>query len=311
MRDVPKRQPFPKPALFGCWTLGILLTLVAMRADAVPDDLPRERFGSTQVQLEIVLKDLGLQQAVKDGRLAVALVLLDDKDAASLAMVNGHKMLYAASLPKIVILYGAAVALDRGRVTMSESLATNMDAMIRKSCNACSNRVLTIIGRQWLLELLQEEPYRFYERDKTGGLWVGKDFARSGAFRRDPLKGLSHAATAWQVARWYYLLNRGALASPERTKLMLDTLSNSSINHKFVKGLSRRKISAVYRKSGTWRNYHADSALVVSESASYILVALATDSRGGRWLERLAERIHDRMTALASETLSPSSATVD
>jgi beta-lactamase class A len=48
--------------------------------------------------------------------------------------------------------------------------------------------------------------YRLYDPRHYGGLWVGKDYAKSGLWRRDPLHNLSHGATAMQVARFYYLL---------------------------------------------------------------------------------------------------------
>lgn len=268
---------------------------IATATAVAADDLPEADFGPAQVHLEIALATLGLQEAVDDGRLAVALVTLDGNEATSLGMVNGDRMLYAASLPKIAILYGAAVALDEGRITLTDSFEHDLVAMIRHSCNNCATRVLETIGRSWLLALLQSEPYRFYDRKRGGGLWVGKDYARKGAFRRDPLKGLSHAATPWQVARWYYLLINGELASPEGTELMLECLSNPAITHKFVKGLADQDTTALYRKSGTWRDYHADSILVRAESVSYILVALASDRRGGRWLEQLAIALHDRL----------------
>jgi beta-lactamase class A len=275
--------------------------LLSMSAPATPeevDDLPLSRFGDAQVQLEIVLDELALKQAVEDNRLAVALVQLDGDEAVSLGMVNGHHMLYAASLPKIAILYGAAVALDRGRLTMNKKLKADMVAMIRRSCNDCATRVLAMVGRQWLLDLLQSDPYPFYDPEHGGGLWVGKDYARKGAFRREPMKNLSHAATPWQVARWFYLLNRGLLASPEQTALMLECLADPAIEHKFVKGLADQPDAKLYRKSGTWRNYHADSILVKDGSTSYILVALAADRRGGRWLEDIARRLHKRLVQL-------------
>lgn len=263
-------------------------------------DLPDQPFGRAQVQLETIIDVLELGNAVEDGRLSVALVTLDGHDATALGMLNGHRMLYAASLPKIAILYGAAVALDQDRLALTDDVESDLAAMIRRSCNPCATRVMEKIGRSWLLDLLQSEPYRFYDRERGGGLWVGKDYARDGAFQRDPLNGLSHAATAWQVARWYYLLVNGELASPERTALMLDCLSNPAIAHKFVKGLGQMERTGLYRKSGTWRNYHSDSMLVTTEATSYILVALAADSNGGRWLESLSREVHDSVAGAAT-----------
>lgn len=282
------------------WRLLACITGLWVTAAAAADDLPETAFGPAQVMLEIALGTLGLDDAVEEGRLAVALVVLDGNEATSLGMVNGNRMLYAASLPKIAILYGAAVALDEGRLTLTDTLENDLVAMIRHSCNGCATRVLEAVGREWLLQLLQSDPYRFYDASRGGGIWVGKDYSRKGAFRRDPLEGLSHAATPWQVARWYYLLINGELASPEATELMLECLSEPAISHKFVMGLSDRDTTALYRKSGTWREYHADSVLVRTPSVSYILVALATQRDASRWLEELAGEVHDRVVETAA-----------
>lgn len=257
--------------------------------------LPREPWGHVQAELETILDELELTRAAERGDLAVALLELEDGRPRSLGMVNGHRMMYAASLPKIAILYGAAVSLDEGRIRLDDELRHDMIAMIRESCNLCATRVLEAIGREWLLELLQNGSHRFYDPEGGGGLWVGKDYARGSAYRRDPLQRLSHAATVWQAARWYYLLVEGELASPERTALMLEALSEPAISHKFVEGLRDRETGAVYRKSGTWRHYHADSAYVEAGKRAYVLVAMASDPRGGRWLEALVRRVHDHV----------------
>jgi beta-lactamase class A len=126
---------------------------------------------------------------------------------------------------------------------------------------------------------------------------VGKDYARRPAYQRDPLQGFSHAATPWQAARFYYELLRGELVSAASTELMLEALSEPAIAHKFVAGLEGVD-ARLYRKSGTWRNHHADSALVVAESGSYILVGLCRDTNGGAWLEQLARALHEPVLAL-------------
>jgi len=66
---------------------------------------------------------------------------------------------------------------------------------------------------------------------------------------------------------------------------MKSILGHPAIHHKFVLGLSEaRPTSQLYRKSGTWRNYHADAALVERGGRTYVAVALLespTDSSGG------------------------------
>ena len=255
-------------------------------------DLPDPQL---QAGLVRVLDDMGMGAHVQHGLLAVALF---DLSAAQprLAMVNGHRMFYAASLPKIAILLGAAVALDEGALVMNGPLQRDLHDMIRESCNACATRVLDQIGRERLLEILQHPDYHLYDPDNGGGLWVGKPYGPESAYRRDPLGQKSHGATAYQAARFYYLLHERKLVNAEQSEMMLSTLANPGIDHKFVRGLSQYKDLKIFRKSGSWKQYHADSALVESGDHSYIMVALIEDAGGGMWMEMLAPRLHELIT---------------
>jgi beta-lactamase class A len=136
--------------------------------------------------------------------------------------------------------------------------------------------------------LLQSPQYRLYDPDRNGGLWVGKEYGKSPAWKRDPLHNLSHGATVLQVARFYYMLERGLLVSSESSRRMKSILADPAINHKFVKGLKTAHPDArIYRKSGTWGPFHADSAIVEHDGRRYIAVALAKSPEGGRWLSDL------------------------
>ena len=91
---------------------------------------------------------------------------------------------------------------------------------------------------------------------------------------------ISHGITAIQAARFYYLLDTNRLVGPELTLKMKHILSDPAINHKFVKGLKARPGVKLYRKSGTWKQFHADSALVEYGTHKYIIVGLAEDPQG-------------------------------
>jgi beta-lactamase class A len=75
--------------------------------------------------------------------------------------------------------------------------------------------------------------------------------------------------------------------------MMLETLARPGISHKFVKGLEAYDKLEIYRKSGTWKTFHADSALVRFDGHAYIMVALAHNPQGSRWLEQLAGPLHE------------------
>lgn len=73
---------------------------------------------------------------------------------------------------------------------------------------------------------------------------------------------------------------------------MLGFLVNPELHHKFVSVLDRVAPDAkVYRKSGTWANWHADSALVWDKNRRYIVVALAEDAKGETMLRELMQKI--------------------
>jgi beta-lactamase class A len=279
----------------------LALGSAAWAQPAALPDLRTAQDPGLQRGLERVVHDLGLEPPVAAGRLAVALVDVTPGAAPRLAMLNGNAMVYAASLPKIAILLGALVEAERGSFPLDAARLAAMTNMIRFSSNEDATRVLNWVGGERLLDILQSDRFRLYDAGGEGGLWVGKAYGNTGAYRRDPVRNLSHGATAFQVARLYYLLANNALLSPRLNDLMKAVLSQPGIHHKFVKGLEGRPGATLYRKSGTWRTFHADSALVEFGDHRYILVGLADDPRGGEWLEQLAAPLHDLIVPAVRE----------
>jgi beta-lactamase class A len=257
------------------------------------DDLRACSDVSLERRLREVVAAQRLETAVNTGRLALALVDLSAPGHPHLAMLNGDTMIYAASLPKIAILLGAFVEAERGRLPLDERHLQAITAMVRYSSNVDARRVLDWVGERRLIDILLSPRYAFYDPNGKGGLWVGKGYGPSPAFLRDPVAQLSHGATAYQVARFYCLLDAGALVSPELTTIMKEALSRPGIHHKFVKGLERVAGLTLYRKSGTWKEFHSDSVLVEAGAHKYVMVGLARDPSGEDWLERLAEPLHE------------------
>ena len=273
--------------------LVLLCSLVVGITHAEGRDLDDSVDAGLQHGLERVVREQGLSGEVESGRLSLALVDISEPDAPRLAMLNGHAMVYAASLPKIAILLGAFVEAGRGRFPLDGERVAEMTKMIRFSSNEAATRVLDWVGRQRLLEILQSPAFALYDPKRNGGLWVGKSYGREEAYQRDPVRNLSHGATAFQVARFYWLLDTQRLVGPELTPLMKQVLSQPGIRHKFVKGLESRPGVEIYRKSGTWQDHHADSALVEHDGRKFVIVGLANHRDGGEWLERLAAPMHD------------------
>jgi len=266
---------------------GLLLVQPALAVEQ-SDLLERTCDPELQKGLQNCVKDLKLDGAVQKKALSVVLIDITDPDNFRHAYINPNHMMYAASLPKIAILLGAFEKIAAGEMELDQETRRKLTRMIRNSSNSAATEMLNRVGKEYLADLLQSPRYRLYDRSRNGGLWVGKEYAKKGTWQRDPLHNLSHGATALQAARFYYLLEKGKLVSPAYSREMKRMLSNPAINHKFVKGIkSAHPDAQIYRKSGTWRQFHADSGIIEHDGRRYIAVALAESPEGGRWLSKL------------------------
>lgn len=225
-------------------------------------------------------------------KMCVGIVDLKDINNVKFASINGNTMLYAASLPKLAILLATEDALDKGFLRDTKSIHKDMRLMISKSNNQAATRLMDLVGPERLESVVRDPKYGFYSEESGGGLWVGKRYASGGKVYREPLKNLSHAATADQVCNYYYMLIHGKLVSEERSKHMLSMLVAPKLTHKFVNSLIKIHPDAkLYRKSGTWQNWHADSVLVMSATSKYILVGLIQDSHGEQIMRDIVKPI--------------------
>ena len=238
-----------------------------------------------QKKVDRALADLGLDDEASKNQLSVALIDLSDSSAPRVASVNGDVMMYAASLPKIAVLLAAFEKIAQGKMTLDEATEYRLSRMIKESSNRYATEMMRQVGKEYIARVLLSPRYRLYDPEHNGGLWVGKDYAKAGLWRRDPLHNLSHGATAMQVARFYYLLVTDNLVTPEHSRKMREILAGSELNHKFVRALRRiDPEAAVSRKSGSWSTYHSDSVLVERDGHHYIAVALSNNADGSQWL---------------------------
>lgn len=282
----------------------LLLLLIQHESNAAPaqpeifilkpvieDKAPLAKFADPELQaaLEEILEALGRTPDVEAKRFGVALVEITNPSRPRFAAVNPNEMMYAASLPKIAVLFAAFAQIRSGKIPASEEIMDRLNRMIRFSSNVDASWVMNRVGKPYIAKLLQSPEYQLYDAKRGGGLWAGKNYGSGGVWRRDPLKNLSHAATPLQVARFFYMLDQGTLVDPSSSAAMLDILGNPGIHHKFVAGMRRSGDSArIHRKSGSWVNWHADSALIRHRGRSFILIALCEHPDGNQWLQDLA-----------------------
>jgi beta-lactamase class A len=232
---------------------------------------------------------------IRAKKMAVGVVDIKDPYKIRFARVNGNEMMYAASLPKIAILLASEQAFEDGSLEETEEIQEDMKLMIAKSDNAASTRMIDRLGYKKIEEVLTDPRYNLYDEEYGGGLWVGKRYASDGPRYPDPILGLSHSATVSQVCRFYYLMAFGQLVSFERSAEMLDIMVDPKLHHKFVNSIEKIDPDAkLYRKSGTWQNYHSDSILVWGGKwRKYILVALIEDKNGETIIRNLLPQVEE------------------
>ena len=272
-----------------------------LMADLPYAEFPDQSDKSLQALLDDSIKAHQLTDFIDKNKLSITLVDITDINAPKLAHVNGSVSFYAASLPKLAILLAVFEEVHQNNLELTPRIDAALVNMIRNSSNIDATYLYELVGAKRIAEILESERYRFYDRNSEGGLWVGKPYGKQPAWQRDPLTNFSHAATGVQVARFYYMLQRNELTDPTYCPIIKEILSDSAIEHKFVKGLkSENPTAEIFRKSGTWRNYHSDSAIVESANGhQYIAVALSHTDKGSdilvqviKYLDRIVEEFH-------------------
>jgi len=228
-----------------------------------------------QAELDAALADRPMfWDGVKKRDLTVVVADVTDLEHPSVAWYNPELMLYAASMPKIAIALGAIVEVDLGNLELDEELHQQLVNMIKRSSNKDATAVFNKVGVERLKEILQDERYgKLYDPARGGGLWCGKSYSKDSVVQRDPLHNLSHGASAIQAARFYYGYLNGTILDHKYLPLLKEMFGSPGIKHKFVKGVEGRDVQ-VYRKSGTWGNFHADSGVFVRDDLTYIVVAV-------------------------------------
>ena len=271
-------------------------------ADPVYPDLRDSHDAEFQAELDVAFADDKLfWEGVRKKEFSVVIADVTDLEHPKVAWYNPEIMLYAASMPKIAIALGALVEIDLGNLELDDDLHQQLVRMIKKSSNRDATAVLNKVGISRLEEILRDERYgKLYDPEFGGGLWVGKPYSKGAAVKRDPLHNLSHGASAMAGARFYYGMMNGSILGRRFIPLLEEMFGEPGIKHKFVKGVSQREGLAIYRKSGTWRDFHADSGVFVRDNLSYIAVAIDRHPTAGRGMTSGIRIVDDLMLKRAA-----------
>lgn len=262
-----------------------------------------------QGRLDRAVDRNGLRDLARAGKFSVAIVDLDDPTAPHLAEVDGRRMIYAASIPKIAVLYAAFQARKEGRLEIDAAFHETLTQMCRVSSNVAASAAIRKVGFPYIASVLWQSG--LYDPRLGGGLWVGKAYGGANDYwHRDPVANLSHGATAVSLARLLTLLAQDKLVDAKSSAEMREILGNPGLHHKFVRGLDSRP-STICRKSGSWSQWHGDAALVQRDDRRYVAVALCESDEGQKILEGLILALDDCVggcTLPASNASQPAAA---
>lgn len=257
-------------------------------------DIGVDSIGDEALTLALARLDTALRRNfdIEGEQTAVGLL---DMTAGRLAMLRADTQYYAASVPKIAILLTYFQTHPQAADALDDTTRDELGRMIKVSSNEMAAKYSKLLGLDTIADVLTSPTYKFYDPLHGGGIWVGKHYGPSDERNGDPLADDSHAATVRQLLRYYLMLEQGRLVSPEASKTMRQVFESPQIDHlqsKFVLGLKGRDVQVI-RKSGTWSQWFADTAVVKGDGRYYILVGLTHHERGETYLTGLARSVDD------------------
>jgi beta-lactamase class A len=234
--------------------------------------------------------------AIHGREASVVVADVTDPKRPLVAWYNPERMFYAASLPKIAIILAVFVEVDAGRLELDDETRTQLIRTVKVSSNRDATALLNKVGIERVAEILQDPAHgKLYDPDYGGGLWVGKPYSKAPAWKRDPINHISHGSSAMAAARFYYGASTGILVDHKHLPLLEEIFGNPGVNHKFVKGLNGRE-REIFRKSGTWRTTHADSAVIVHpDGDAYLVVVIGEGPGGSEELAQFIRKVDDLM----------------
>ncbi|MDB4931727.1 MAG: hypothetical protein JWM10_4211 [Myxococcaceae bacterium] len=241
--------------------------------------------------LDAAVARLGLAADAREGRFSVAMADLSaDARHPAYAGVADTRMLYGASVPKIATLGAAfewrrelragglaptegAREFDAARADFSAGFREELRLMIFRSDNRAATSAAHRTGLPRIAAWLWDTG--IYDPAAGGGVWLGRGFFHDPLWRAEPLRNLPHAATARALVTFYALLGQDRLVDAAASADIRALMGPSAFHNRLRRAvLERWPTARVYRKTGTWRQYRHDSALVERPGARYAVAAL-------------------------------------
>ncbi len=285
----------------------LILGLIGVAAGCSPQDSARLSPDLPSFELSSARDtDAALQQALQsfDGSVAQQLNLGDapraigvlDLSDLRLAMIAPDEIFYGASVPKICIALAYFEKHPDAAERLDPRVLDELQRMIKRSDNDLAAKYSTLIGLDFIQEMLQSPRYALYDAQR-GGLWCGKHYGQDQPRRGDPLRDLSHAASVRQCLRYYLLLEQNRLGGKRVCDRLRQVFAAPYLDFHddgFVRGLKDRDV-AMLRKNGVWEDWHLDTARIEHGQRVYLLAGMIRHARGDDYLARMAGRIDEQL----------------
>ena len=251
---------------------------------------------------------------LRESSLRVAVIDLSNPDAPRLAERHGYRPVYPASVVKFVYLMAAYAWVDAGKLEIDPAFDRELEAMIYRSSNKATQKVLRkltqtqagpelspadyakfrekrLAVKRWLRSIGIEDLHTIHPTYDGGGDLYGRDrqlladttmpgalTPRSGEFAN------RQAMTAVETARLLALLATDralstASSATVRKRMHRDPRRQAYLRHRIAGGAHRCSRSLeIESKTGTYGRIIADAGIVRDESGGQMVVVVFVDS---------------------------------
>ena len=209
------------------------------------------------------------------------------------AMIHPDRIEYAASVPKVGILFAYFALHPEAATNLDPATRHELALMAKASSNEMAAKHSRAMGLREIQQVLNA--HGFFDAARGGGIWVGKHYGPNSERIGDPVADHSHAATVRQLLRFWLLLEQRKLVSAEASDTMRAIFATPDIPHddiKFVQALKGRDVTII-RKWGSWQDWLHDSAVITGPGRHYVLGGLTHHPRGDEYLVDLARGVDD------------------
>ncbi len=243
-----------------------------------------------QSRLEAIDSELRRQTGIPEDKRAFGVI---DLKEPRVAMINGNRMFYGASVPKIAIVLEYLRQHPELVEKPDPVVMHELQQVIKRSNNELAAKYGKLAGLNNIQAMLQSTDYSFYDENQGGGLWCGKFYGLDAPRIGDPLDDLSHAANVRQCLRYYLMMEQNRLGNPAICNRLREIFAASWLDFhddNFVAGLKGMNLT-MFRKNGLLEDWHLDTARVALSDRPVLLAGIVHHPNGPKYLSCMARAL--------------------